>query len=104
MSISSLPVLLLVWSSFICLYSRSVRPSGSESLPGAEASDPAVYEDVSTCAVTDFQVLDSIPEQAPLDGESLSDHSSDACLYFWDFPSLASISLVTFLNLARCGF
>ena len=46
----------------------SVRPSGSESLPGVETPNAATYEDVSTCAVTDFQVLDSIPEQAPLDG------------------------------------
>ena len=49
----------------------SVRPSGSESLPGVEAPDAATYEDVSTCAVTDFQVLGSIPEHSPLDGEFL---------------------------------
>ena len=49
----------------------SVRPSGSESLPGVEAPDSAAYEDVSTCAVTDFPVLDSIPEQDPLDGKFL---------------------------------
>ena len=47
----------------------SVRPSGSESLPGVETHDAATYEDVSTCAVTDFQVLDSIPEQTPATGE-----------------------------------
>jgi hypothetical protein len=45
--------------------------SGSESLPGTEAPDPATYEDVSTCGVANFQGLDSIPEQAPLDGEYL---------------------------------
>jgi hypothetical protein len=49
----------------------SIRPSGSESLPGSEASDPATFEDVSTCGVGDLQGLDPIPEQAPLDGEYL---------------------------------
>ena len=106
MFISTLPVLLLIWSSFVCLYLCSVRPSCSESLPGAEASNSAVYEDVSTCAMTDFQVLDSIPEQAPLDGESLSEQiiARTPAYIFCVFPSLASISLVTFLNLARGGF
>ena len=47
----------------------SIRPSGSESLPGVEAHDAATYEDVSTCAVTDFQVMDSIPEHTPATGE-----------------------------------
>ena len=51
--------------------SCSVHPSGSESLPGVEAPDAATYEDVSTYAMTDFQVLGSIPEQSPLDGEFL---------------------------------
>src|SRR3954471_20048744 len=49
--------------------SCSIRPSGSESLPGIEAHDAATYEDVSTCAVTDFQVMDSIPEHTPATGE-----------------------------------
>jgi len=86
----SLLMLLLVWSLFVHLYSRSVRPSGSESLPGAEIPDPAAYEDVGTCAVTDFQVLDSIPEQAPLDGEFLSGLSPNVRPYFVIFlwPSL----------------
>ena len=47
----------------------SFRPSGSESLPGVETHDTTTYEDVSTCAVTDFQVLDSIPEHTPGNGE-----------------------------------
>ena len=48
-----------------------IRPSGSESLPGVEAHDAATYEDVSTCAVTDFPVMDSIPEHTPATGEHL---------------------------------
>ena len=39
------------------------------SLPGIDAPDSSVFEDVSTCAVADFPVLDPIPEQAPLDGK-----------------------------------
>ena len=42
----------------------SVRPSGSESLPGVEIHDVDAYEDVSTCVVTDFPVMDTIPEHA----------------------------------------
>ena len=42
--------------------SHSVRPSGSESLPRVEHHDAEVYEDVSTCGVTEFPVMDTIPE------------------------------------------
>ena len=85
----------------------SVRTSGSESLPGVEAPDSEAYEDVSTCAVTDFPVLDSIPEQAPLDGKFLFPFirvmsSSDARFFCLESLSLASALICGFL-FARCG-
>ena len=45
----------------------SVRPSGSESLPGVEGRDPETFEDVSTCGVTDFPVMDTIPEHTTVE-------------------------------------
>jgi len=51
---------------------NSVRPSGSESLPGVEINDMDAYEEVSTCGVTDFPVMDTIPEHASAGSECFS--------------------------------
>ena len=49
---------------YLCISSRIVRPSGSESLPGTDNPSTEALEDVSTCGVADFPVMDSIPEHA----------------------------------------
>ena len=54
---------------FLLTLCCSVRPSGSESLPGVEVHDEDAYEDVSTCALTDFAVMDTIPEHASTGSE-----------------------------------
>ena len=56
---------------FSSVLSHSVRPSGSESFPGVEPHDAEAYEDVITCGVTDFPVMDTIPE-----------YTSDGSKYF----------------------
>ena len=50
----------------------SVRPSGSESLPGVEDPGVDTFEDVSTCGVTDFPVMDTILEDVVAVGEGSS--------------------------------
>ena len=57
---------------FLLTLCCSVRPSGSESLPGVEINDMDAYEEVSTCGVTDFPVMDTIPEHASAGSECFS--------------------------------
>src|SRR3954466_11211825 len=48
-------------SSLVVLF-YSIRPSGSETLPGVDDLEAEAMEDVSTCGVTDFPGMNTIPE------------------------------------------
>ena len=56
---------------YLCTSSCRVRPSGSESLPGSDNPSTEAFEDVSTCGVSDFPVMDSIPEHAPVTSKKI---------------------------------
>jgi hypothetical protein len=55
--------------SSLVVSSYSIRPSGSETLPGGDEPEAEAMEDVSTCEVTDFPGMSSIPEGAAAAGE-----------------------------------
>src|SRR3954462_15638 len=55
--------------SSLVVSSCSIRPSGSETLPGGDDPEAEAMEDVSTCEVTDFPGMNTIPEGAAAAGE-----------------------------------
>lgn len=49
---------------------KNVRPSGSESLPDSMDKGTETCEDTGTCGVADFLIMDTIPEQAPVEEDT----------------------------------
>ena len=52
-------------------FSCRVRPRGSESLSGPDNPSTEAFEDVNTCGISDFHILDSISEHDPVTSKKI---------------------------------